>query len=60
MDAQYDYYAHGPLRNVILGDDHVQKVDYYYTLQGWLKAINSPMAADNVDGEEGHNPDAFA
>ena len=60
-DAKYDYYAHGPLRNVILGEDQVQKVDYYYTLHGWLKAINNPMAENNpLNTSEGYNPDVFA
>ena len=39
-DAGYTYYAHGPLKKVELGTDKVQTVDYTYTLQGWLKAIN--------------------
>ncbi len=41
-DAKYAYYAHGPLRRVELGDDRIQGVDYTYTIQGWLKAINHP------------------
>ena len=39
-DASYTYYAHGPLKKVELGTDKVQTVDYTYTLQVWLKAIN--------------------
>ena len=42
QDAQYRYYAHGPLRRTTLGDDQVQGLDYTYTLQGWLKAVNHP------------------
>lgn len=42
QDAQYQYYAHGPLQRVVLGDDQVQGLDYAYTLQGWLKAVNHP------------------
>ncbi len=41
-DANYEYYAHGPLKRKITGDDHVQGTDYVYTIQGWLKGINSP------------------
>ena len=41
-DARYHYYDHGPLARVELGEDNVQGLDYYYTLQGWLKGINIP------------------
>jgi RHS repeat-associated protein len=40
-DAQYLYYDHGPLARTILGDKKVQGIDYAYTLQGWLKTVNS-------------------
>lgn len=40
-DAAYEYYDHGPLSRVVLGDKKVQGVDYAYTLQGWLKTVNS-------------------
>lgn len=39
-DAEYEYYAHGPLARVIIGHRAIQSVEYAYTLQGWLKAIN--------------------
>lgn len=39
--AHYYYYLHGPLARVELGKYKVQGVDYAYTLQGWLKGINS-------------------
>ncbi len=38
-DAGYDYYLHGPLRKTIIGEDHVQGVDYTYTIHGWLKGL---------------------
>lgn len=41
-DARYFYYKHGPLARVELGRDKVQGLDYYYTLQGWLKGVNVP------------------
>ena len=41
-DASYNYYAHGPLKRILLGEDHVQSIDYIYTIHGWLKAINDP------------------
>ena len=39
-DAFYSYYAHGPLARTVLGEQQVQGINYAYTLQGWLKAIN--------------------
>ena len=50
QDARYSYYAHGPLKRVELGEDHVQGIDYTYTLQGWLKAINHPTTDPGNDG----------
>jgi len=40
-DAKYFYYAHGPLARVEYGDNKVQGMDYAYTLQGWIKGVNS-------------------
>lgn len=39
-DATYKYYLHGPLARKTIGKD-VQGVDYAYTIQGWIKAVNS-------------------
>ena len=53
-DANYQYYRHGPLAKTILGDLKVQGIDYAYTLQGWLKAINSTIADPQYDmGSDG-------
>jgi RHS repeat-associated protein len=41
-DARYFYYKHGPLGRIEFGEDKVQGLDYYYTLQGWLKGVNIP------------------
>lgn len=51
LDARYYYYLHGPLRRVELGDDgaSVQGLDYAYTLQGWLKGVNSATGASYYD-----------
>ena len=65
-DAEYTYYQHGPLARVSLGDQRVQGIDYAYTLQGWLKAINGSMIDTALDmGGDGKNgtitpKDAFA
>jgi RHS repeat-associated protein len=40
-DAKYFYYAHGPLARTEYGDNKVQGQDYAYTLQGWIKGMNS-------------------
>jgi RHS repeat-associated protein len=40
-DAKYFYYAHGPLARTEYGDNKVQGMDYVYTLQGWIKGVNS-------------------
>lgn len=62
-DATYEYYLHGPLARTELGEHKVQGIDYAYTLQGWLKAVNSGHHSKdmNKDFEQG-NPyaeDAF-
>jgi len=41
-DASYKYYLHGPLKRTEIGEDNIQGLDYVYTLQGWLKGINTP------------------
>lgn len=42
-EAEYTYYQHGPLARKELGTERVQGIDYAYTLQGWLKGINSVL-----------------
>ncbi|MCD6065617.1 MAG: hypothetical protein K0S33_443 [Bacteroidetes bacterium] len=48
-DAKYFYYQHGPLARVERGDAQVQGEDYFYTIQGWLKGMNSNSLAFNTD-----------
>ncbi len=54
-EANYKYYLHGPLARVELGNKKVQGIDYAYTLQGWLKAVNGEnlTAAANDIGQDG-------
>ena len=53
-DARYEYYRHGPLARTILGEQLVQGIDYAYTLQGWLKGVNSMGLDSSRDmGEDG-------
>jgi hypothetical protein len=39
--ATYQYYLHGPLKRIELGED-LQGIDFVYTIQGGLKQINHP------------------
>src|SRR5205823_8886207 len=53
-DAKYFYYSHGPLARMELGNDPVQGVDYIYTLQGWIKGVNSNALNETRDpGQDG-------
>lgn len=49
-DAVYDYYRHGPLARMELGQNMVQGLDYAYTLQGWLKGVNSTALLTGITG----------
>ena len=63
LEAKYFYYAHGSLARVEIGEHNIQGVDYYYTLQGWLKGVNSPEGNFGKDGTEDNpsfNTDEFA
>lgn len=53
-DASYQYYLHGPLARTELGQYKVQGMDYAYTLQGWLKGVNSSILDSSKDmGNDG-------
>lgn len=56
-DAYYQYYLHGPLARTEIGQYTVQGIDYVYTLQGWLKGMNShylqPAGDIGKDGNSG-------
>ncbi len=49
LDAKYEYYAYGPLKRCSIGEDNVQGLDYVYTLNGWLKAINHQSLSSKFD-----------
>lgn len=53
QDARYLYYRHGPLARVELGHDKVQGIDYAYTIQGWIKGVNSNTV--NAARDIGHD-----
>ena len=53
-DAKYYYFPHGPLARVEIGDTKAQGIDYAYTLQGWLKGVNSNTLVETYDiGRDG-------
>lgn len=55
-DANYEYYLHGPLARTEIGDDKLQGVDYTYTIEGYLKAINQVeliVTGNNDPGMDG-------
>jgi RHS repeat-associated protein len=48
-DERYEYYKHGPLARRTIGEQLVQGMDYAYTLQSWLKGINSTALNASFD-----------
>jgi RHS repeat-associated protein len=53
-DANYYYYKHGPLARTEIGDNQLQGMDYAYTIQGWMKGVNSDILQPNNDmGKDG-------
>ncbi|MBO9730131.1 MAG: hypothetical protein J7623_15945 [Chitinophaga sp.] len=53
-DVYYQYYKHGPLARSVIGQQQVQGLDYAYSLQGWLKGVNSTTATSAFDiGKDG-------
>ncbi len=53
-DSEMDYYKHGPLARTEIGERKIQGCDYAYTIQGWLKAVNSDYATPGNDmGRDG-------
>jgi len=49
QDAKYFYYKHGPLARTELGHNKTQGIDYAYTLQGWVKGVNSSILTSTTD-----------
>jgi len=56
LQAGYEYYYHGPLKRVELGDQ-LQGIDYVYTITGGLKSINHADKSfdPGQDGQAGVN-----
>jgi|GEM_PF-5204515 hypothetical protein len=54
-DAGYEYYDHGPLAREVIGRRDVQGIDYAYTINGWVKGVNSSITNPSYD--MGHDGD---
>jgi RHS repeat-associated protein len=52
--AAYQYYLHGPLKRTELADT-LQGLDYVYTVDGRLKAINHPYLDTSDVGKDGYS-----
>lgn len=48
-DARYFYYDHGRVSRIEIGENNLQGLDYYHTIQGWLKGVNSPALSEGQD-----------
>lgn len=48
-DAKYFYYDHGPLARIERADKQVQGSDYFYTIHGWIKGLNSNALTKEAD-----------
>ena len=54
VDASYEYYQHGPLARVEIGEEQIQGLDYAYTINGWMKGMNSATLFPDRDiGKDG-------
>ena len=51
IQATYEYYLHGPIKRVVLGDN-IQGIDYTYTIHGALKSINHPGTNNDPGGDD--------
>ncbi|MEM9341100.1 MAG: RHS repeat-associated core domain-containing protein, partial [Bacteroidota bacterium] len=56
--VNHEYFIHGPLKKEKYANG-LQEVDYAYTIQGWLKAINGINTDPDFDGDNGTYPDVF-
>ena len=54
-DVRYQNYLHGPLARTELGEDRIQGTDYYYTLQQWVKGMNTTAVQGTVPQPAGKN-----
>lgn len=56
-DGKYFYYNHGPLARTEIGEHNIQGMDFAYTIQGWIKGVNSnTLLASRDIGKDGKEP----
>lgn len=48
-ESKQFYYPHGPMSRMEVGDKEVQGIDYAYTVQGWIKGVNSSTIKSDRD-----------
>jgi RHS repeat-associated protein len=53
-EATYYYYLHGPLKRIEIANK-AQGLDYVYTINGWLKSLNTPELNERDPGKDGTN-----
>ncbi|MDO9000250.1 MAG: hypothetical protein Q7W45_10835, partial [Bacteroidota bacterium] len=59
-DAKYFYYQHGPMARTEIGEKQVQATDYAFTIQGWVKGVNSNILTSGTDmGKDGDLTNTF-
>lgn len=49
-EAHYRYFGYGPLSRIEIGQHKVQGLDYAYTINGWMKGLNSTALMASRDG----------
>jgi hypothetical protein len=57
LRGTYEYYLHGPLKRIELGNN-IQGIDFVYNIHGWLTQINHPEK-DATKDPGGDSNDAF-
>ncbi|MBN8693533.1 MAG: hypothetical protein J0L69_10070 [Bacteroidetes bacterium] len=59
--VENNYYKHGSLKRSVLGNN-LQGLDYVYTINGLLKAVNNPFSGGDPgnDGSNGVSADIFS
>ncbi|MCK6640922.1 MAG: hypothetical protein L6Q81_12645 [Bacteroidia bacterium] len=61
QDSKYFYYLHGPMARTEIGDSKVQGLDYAYTINGWIKGVNSNTLVETQDlGKDGTTPTDYS
>lgn len=49
-EVSYEFYRHGLISRMVIGQNQVQGIDYAYNLQGWVKGFNSSAVQTSATG----------